>query len=73
LASKLRDRSLGAYKMTKQTNKKLTHQAKGVILMFAAIPVIVVIKLYFEDNFALGLAASLLLALGCIEIGKEES
>ncbi|MFT6056515.1 MAG: hypothetical protein ACJAS2_000790, partial [Pseudohongiellaceae bacterium] len=32
-----------------------------------------VIKLYFEDNFALGLAASLLLALGCIEIGKEES
>ncbi|MFT5937082.1 MAG: hypothetical protein ACI85S_002150, partial [Pseudohongiellaceae bacterium] len=56
MASKLRDRSLGAYKMTKQTNKKLTHQAKGVILMFAAIPVIIVIKLYFEDNFALGLA-----------------
>jgi hypothetical protein len=59
--------------MEKQTNKKLSHQAKGVILMFAAIPVIVVIKLYYNDNFALGLVASAFLALGFIEIGKEQS
>ena len=59
--------------MTKKTSKNLSHQAKGVILMFAAIPVIVVIKYYFDDHFALGLVASVLLALGCIEIGKEES
>jgi hypothetical protein len=41
--------------------------------MFAAIPIIVVIKYYFDDHFALGLVASVLLTLGCIEIGKEES
>lgn len=38
--------------MTEQTNKKISHQTKGIILMFAAIPIIVAIKYYFEDHFA---------------------
>lgn len=57
--------------MIKLTSKNLSHQTKSVILMFAAIPVIVFIKLNHNGNFALGLVATVLLALGCIEIGKE--
>jgi hypothetical protein len=59
--------------MTVPTLKNLSHQAKGVILLFAAIPVIVVIKYYFDDNFALGLVASVFLALRSIKLGKQES
>lgn len=59
--------------MTVPILKKLSHQAKGIILLFAAIPLIVVIKYYFDDHFALGLVASVLLALGSIELGKKES
>jgi len=59
--------------MTEKTGKKLSHQAKGLLLFFAAIPIIVVIKYYYEDQVALGALASLLLALGAIEIGKQDT
>lgn len=41
--------------------------------MFAAISVIVFIKYYYENHFALRLIASVLLAFGVIEIGKVDS
>ena len=59
--------------MTEQTSKKLSHQAKGIILMFTAIPIIVFIKYAYDDNLPLGALASLLLALGSIELAKRES
>ena len=39
--------------------------------MFATISIIVVIKYYFEDHFALSAVASLLLAWGSIELAKK--
>lgn len=41
--------------------------------MFAAIPIIVILKWFYDDHLALGAAASILLAWGTIELGKKES
>jgi len=59
--------------MTGPTSKKFSHQAKGIVLMAAAVPIIVVIKYFFEDHSALGMVASLLLAFGSIELSNREN
>ena len=58
--------------MTEQTSKKLSPAVRGVLLMFAAIPIIVFIKLKFDDQAALGAVVSILLGLGAIELSKQE-
>ncbi len=59
--------------MAEKAKKKLSHQMKGIILMFAAIPIIAYLKWVYDDHLALGAVASLLLALGAIKLSKKDS
>ena len=58
--------------MTEQSGKKLSHVAIGIILLFAAIPIIFYIKHNSDDNVLLGAVVSLIMAFGVIELGKED-
>ncbi len=57
--------------MIREINKSLSHQQKGLILFFAAIPIIAYLKWVHDDHVALGAVASILLAMGVIELGKK--
>lgn len=59
--------------MAEQTGKKLSHQAKGSLLLFAAIPVNVASKYSCDDHSRLGVVASLLLASESMEPSKKVS
>lgn len=58
--------------MTEETSKKLSPAVKGLLLIFAAIPLIIFIKLKFDDQVALGAIVSILLGLGAIQLSKQE-
>lgn len=52
--------------------KNLSHQTKGLILLFSAIPLIAYIKWEFDDHIMLGGVASVMLGLAVIELGKKD-
>jgi len=58
--------------MTDQVNKKLSHQAKGLILIFAAIPIIAFLKWEYDDNVLLGAVVSVMMAFGVMELAKKD-
>ena len=53
------------------TTKKLSDEVVGMILLFAAIPLIAYIKWVYDDNVPLGAVASALLAAGAIMLRKK--
>lgn len=63
---------LGLNAIIAKINNNLSHAAKGLILMFAAIPIIVIIKYNYDDNIFLGAVVSIMLAFGAIELSKKE-
>ncbi|MEM9387329.1 MAG: hypothetical protein AAGA68_19880 [Pseudomonadota bacterium] len=58
--------------MSDKPPRKLSHQTKGLILIFGAIPIIAFLKAVYDDHVILGAVASLMLALGAIELGKKD-
>lgn len=51
--------------------KKLSDEAVGLILLFAAIPLIAYIKWVYNDNVALGAVASFILAGAAIVLRRK--
>lgn len=58
--------------MTEQTSKKLSPAVIGVLLIFAAIPIIAFIKLKYDDQVVLGAVVSIMIGAGAILLSKEE-
>lgn len=52
-------------------SKKLSNEAIGMILLFAAIPLIAYIKWVYDDNVGLGAIASILLGGAAIFLRKK--
>jgi hypothetical protein len=63
---------LGVSALREKINDRFSHAAQGLILMFAAIPIIVVIKYNYDDNILLGAVVSIMLAFGAIELNKKD-
>lgn len=53
------------------TTKKLSDEAIGMILLFAAIPLIAYIKWVYDDNVSLGAVASVILGAAAIMLRKK--
>ena len=56
---------------TTSKNKKLSDEAIGMILLFAAIPLIAYIKWVYDDNVGLGAIASIILGGAAIFLRKK--
>jgi preprotein translocase subunit SecF len=52
-------------------SKKLSEEAIGMLLLFAAIPLIAYIKWNYDDHVALGAIASCILAISAIVLRKK--
>lgn len=52
-------------------SKKLSDETIGLILLFAAIPLIAYIKWVYDDNVLLGAVASVILAAAAIMLRKK--
>lgn len=52
-------------------HKKLSEEAIGMLLLFAAIPLIAYIKWNYDDQVALGAIASIILAASAIVLRKK--
>lgn len=53
------------------TDKKLSDEAIGMILLFAAIPIIAYIKWVYDDHVLLGAVVSVILGFAAIELRKK--
>lgn len=53
------------------TGKKMSEDVIGMILLFAAIPLIVYIKWVYDDHVLLGALASVILAAAAIFLRKR--
>ena len=55
----------------RQASKKLSHQAKGLAPVFAAIPIIVNLKLVYDHHVLQGTVVSIVLASGVMELARK--
>ena len=58
--------------MTDQRKIKLSLQAIGLILIFAAIPIIAYLKLEYDDKVWLGVMVSIMMAYGVIDLARND-
>lgn len=62
--------------MSDHNKSKLSHQSRGVLLMLASVPLMVIINLRFEDQLflavGLGVLAAALLGWGVTELDKSD-
>ena len=56
---------------TAESDKKLSDEAIGMILLFAAIPIIAYIKWNYDDHVPLGAVASIVLGGAAIMLRKK--
>ncbi|NQV70507.1 MAG: hypothetical protein HQ498_10820 [Pseudohongiella sp.] len=63
---------MGMNALTEMLENNLSHAARGLVLMFAAVPIIVFIKYDYDDNILLGAVVPIMLAFGAIELSNKE-